>query len=226
LGIDGYRHGWVVVALDDGQRTIAYVPSIRAALAGPFDAAMIDMPIGLPERGNRACDTQGKALLGAAGSRVFLGARRPLFDFQSAADANTWAFSVGKKGISCQLWCLLKKMREVEAAIAPARQSVVLECHPELVFFRLNGGKPVSASKKSPEGVAARTNLLLQDGFAALPDWLQARTRNPFDGRAPGAGKDDVLDACACAIAARDKARRIPEDPPCDAWGLRMEIWF
>jgi predicted RNase H-like nuclease len=44
-------------------------------------------------------------------------------------------------------------------------------------------------------------------------------------------GFDDVLDACALAIIAarrwRGLARRLPaRDPPRDAKGLRMEIWF
>jgi predicted RNase H-like nuclease len=49
-------------------------------------------------------------------------------------------------------------------------------------------------------------------------------------GRALGAKVDDVLDACVAAWTAeriaRDEAKRLPCDPPRDARGLRMEIWF
>ena len=42
-----------------------------------------------------------------------------------------------------------------------------------------------------------------------------------------GAKRDDVLDACAVAIAVRDVAERIPATaPPIDAYRLPMQIWF
>jgi len=42
-----------------------------------------------------------------------------------------------------------------------------------------------------------------------------------------GAKRDDVLDACAVAIAARDMAGSVPEGtPPIDAYQLPMQIWF
>ena len=42
-----------------------------------------------------------------------------------------------------------------------------------------------------------------------------------------GAKRDDVLDACAAAIAARDIAGCVPEGmPPRDAYGLPMQIWL
>jgi predicted RNase H-like nuclease len=41
---------------------------------------------------------------------------------------------------------------------------------------------------------------------------------------------DDLLDAAACALAAErilaGRARRVPDDPPRDSRGLRMEIWY
>jgi predicted RNase H-like nuclease len=42
-----------------------------------------------------------------------------------------------------------------------------------------------------------------------------------------GAKPDDVLDACAVALAARDCAGCVPEgDPSPDAHGVPMQIWF
>ena len=42
-----------------------------------------------------------------------------------------------------------------------------------------------------------------------------------------GAKSDDVLDACAVAIAARDAVGSVPEGtPPRDAYGLAMQIWL
>jgi predicted RNase H-like nuclease len=39
------------------------------------------------------------------------------------------------------------------------------------------------------------------------------------------AKRDDVLDACAVAIAAREPAGSVGS-PPLDAHGLPMQIWF
>jgi predicted RNase H-like nuclease len=58
LGLDGFRNGWVAVWIDGNQRGIAFPANIQDALKIPHDVAMIDMPIGLPDRGNRICDVE------------------------------------------------------------------------------------------------------------------------------------------------------------------------
>jgi predicted RNase H-like nuclease len=87
------------------------------------------------------------------------------------------------------------------------------------VFWRLNGCQPL-AGKKTAQGRAARRALLEQDGFRDLDAWLERRLGT-------GAKPDDVLDACACAIAARDDGHRVPvKDARIDDEGLRMEIRY
>jgi predicted RNase H-like nuclease len=120
--------------------------------------------------------------------------------------------------VSCQLFCISKKIDEVDAVMTPELQKSVLETHPELVFCRLNGSKPLTTGKKKQGGVQQRRALLMSEGFVELDNWLNAR--------APKVARDDVLDACACAIAGRDRKRRIPECPETDSNGLRMEMWF
>ncbi len=90
------------------------------------------------------------------------------------------------------------------------------------MFLRLTQGRPLPR-KKTAEGRALRLSLLVRTGLggvAALMDRLPRRQ----------AGPDDVLDAAACALAARDmlsgRATRLPAAPPVDARGLRMEIWY
>jgi predicted RNase H-like nuclease len=88
------------------------------------------------------------------------------------------------------------------------------------VFFRLNDGKPLP-KKKSEEGDLFRRHLLERQGFRDLDAWLSVKRIGT------GAKRDDVLDACAVALAARDVAKRIPEEaPPIDAYRLPMQIWF
>jgi predicted RNase H-like nuclease len=94
----------------------------------------------------------------------------------------------------------------------------VREVHPELVFLRLNGDAPLP-SKKSEEGDSLRRMLLERSGLRDVDRWLsKARIGT-------GAKRDDVLDACAVALAARELAGSVGSRLP-DAHGVPMQIWF
>ena len=61
------------------------------------------------------------------------------------------------------------------------------------------------------------SNLFLRErGFVKLSKWLTQRYGT-------GVGRDDLIDACACVIAARDSRSRLGGDEV-DVRGLRMEI--
>jgi predicted RNase H-like nuclease len=182
----------------------------------------VDMPIGLPDGGRRGCDLLAREKLGfPRQSSVFLGLRRPLLGFADYPAANAWGKADGA-GLSKQAWNLLGKIRQIDAWITPARQAQVRETHPELVFQRLNGGTP-PPRKATQAGLAARRALLQANGFTRLDAHLDALKPSQ-------AKPDDLLDACACAEAARrmltGAATRLPARPPRDARGLAMEIWF
>jgi predicted RNase H-like nuclease len=222
IGLDGYSKGWVAVRLDaDGTADIDFISDVKGRLEGSFTRAMIDIPIGLPDRGYRNCDLEGRGLLGDNRSRLFTGARRPLLSYQSREDAHAWAKTSDGIGVSCQLFCLLPKIKQIDELMTCDRQKHVGETHPELIFQRLNDGCPLP-SKKSPDGIRLRRKILLENGFASIDAWLDKRLGT-------GAKADDVFDACACALAAKEanEARRLPgkQQAP-DAKGLRMEIWF
>ena len=218
VGVDGCRAGWIAVAIDEaGHADVAVLARIADIAALAPRRAMIDMPIGLPASGRRNCDIAARRLLGAARSRVFLDARRPLLDFADYAQANAWAKRDGK-GISRQLWNILPKIEEVDQFITPDLQDHTLEAHPELVFQRLNGGRALP-SKRSAEGLRQRRALLAAAGFDALDGWIATL-------RGSGAGADDLLDACALALAARTPCGPVACAPETDARGLRMEIWY
>ena len=74
------------------------------------------------------------------------------------------------------------------------------------------------ARKKSELGRNQRVRLLADQGFVKLPKWLAQRYGT-------GVGRDDLIDACACAVAARDSKARLGGDEV-DIRGLRMEINF
>ncbi|HUZ73117.1 MAG TPA: DUF429 domain-containing protein [Stellaceae bacterium] len=219
VGVDGCRAGWIAVTIDArGRREFAVLARFQAIAALNAVRAMIDMPIGLPDTGYRACDRAARLLLGAARSRVFLGARRPLLGYRhDYRAAHAWAKADGK-GLSRQCFNILNKIAEVDALMTPVRQAAIREAHPELVFQRLSGGTALPP-KKSPEGRRRRRDLVAAHGFDAIDRWLAALGGS-------GARPDDLLDACALALAAAAPHGTVPCRAETDARGLKMEIWY
>jgi predicted RNase H-like nuclease len=220
LGLDGYSRGWVAVRIDGTRRQLLALGSVAELLTMSFDRAGIDMPIGLPGRGLRECDLEARMMLRPHASRVFTGARRGLWDHASHAAANQALKRRAEPGVSIQLWNLGPKILEIDAVMTQRLQQRIREVHPELVFLRLNSGRPLP-SKKTEEGNSERMKLLKREGFTELKDWI---ARKPA-----GAKADDILDACAVAIAARDFASGhvLPRDgTQKDERGLKMQIWY
>ena len=85
------------------------------------------------------------------------------------------------------------------------------------IFWRRNKGRV--KNKKTDAGRKERIALLKPHGFDQIETWLEDR-------RGTGIGRDDLIDACACALAAQEHNERIPSAPPEDCRGLRMEMWY
>lgn len=220
VGLDGYSRGWVAVRIDGAKRELHLLASFPELLDLTFDRAGVDMPIGLPDSGERACDLAARAMLRPHASRVFTGARRGLWRHPSHDEANRVLKARGEKGVSIQLWHLGPKIGEIDAVMTAHTQKRIREAHPELVFLRLNFGRPLPA-KKSAEGLALRVRLLRREGFSEIGRWTQS-VRG-------GIKPDDIVDACAAAIAARDfgQGNVLPRGvAPKDAKGLKMQIWY
>jgi predicted RNase H-like nuclease len=215
FGFDGFRRGWVAACIDDqGNQGFDYSSDLSRLLSMPHQRAMIDMPIGLKMSGHRRCDISARELVGAS---VFLGARRNLWEFSDQASANQyyWRHEGPGMGVSCQLWNIKDKIREVDDFITPDRQATIGEAHPELIFRKL-GNQVRLQGKKTELGRDQRIKLLADQGFVKLSSWLAQRYGT-------GIGRDDLIDACACAVAARDSNARLGGDEV-DSRGLRMEI--
>lgn len=224
LGLDGYKGGWVAVRIEGNSQTIHFLKQVDEIVGLGFDRVAIDIPIGLPDPdwSDRKCDTEARGKLSPHWQRVFLDARRELWESNLSYDQlNASLVAREKRKITKQMWFLRDKIREVDKFVLANRHLDVVEAHPELVFLRLNNGAPL-ASKKSATGVLLRTKLLKGE-FSINLDWIGVDPRNLK------AGIDDVLDACACAIAARDVHLNncIPKGKaPADAHGLPMQIWY
>jgi len=219
IGLDGFRKGWVAVLLHGDRQEISFHRDVIEALSRPFDRVGIDIPIGMTDDGERACDLLAREKLRPHSSRVFTGARRWLWtEFSDPDRANRDAVRRGQKRVSRQLWHLGPKIMEVDSFLRANRSHDIREVHPELVFLRLNDGSPLP-SKRSETGIDLRRSLLKREGIGDIDRWLA--------GERSGAKRDDVLDACAVAIAARDIIGCVPEGmPPRDAYGMPMQIWF
>jgi predicted RNase H-like nuclease len=218
IGIDGFRWGWVAAWIDKrGNQGFDYSPDLERLLGLPHVRAMIDMPIGLPTCGVRTCDQNARKCLGTS---VFTGVRRDFWLFESQARANESYRATGQPGISAQLWSIRDKIRQVDAAMTPQRQRTLCETHPELAFRRLS--KEVTLEgKHSAVGRNQRIALVRDAGFTAIDRWLGRR-------HGTGMGRDDLLDACVCALVARDSSEWIPavrpsSTPRASAWRCGFE---
>lgn len=221
IGLDGFGKGWVAVTIDGDRHSIDFIGNVSWLAAQRFTRVAIDIPIGLGDDGVRSCDQLARKKLSPHGSRVFSGGRRWLWqEFTDPDLANAEADKRGQKKVSRQLWHLGPKIMEVDGFVRAHRQHDIREAHPELVFLRLNGNVPL-LSKHTEEGLALRHRLLMANGFSDLDDWLTLRRART------GAQRDDVLDACAVALAARDCTGCLPEgNAPRDALGVPQQIWF
>ncbi len=228
-GVDGCKSGWIVAYRREewdeiGTVAVAAVAELFRELRDPNIIA-IDIPIGLTESGARDCDLAARSCLGQPrGTSVFPAPIRPLIASSSYAEANALSQQIQSGGISQQAWAIYPKIREVDALLQarPALRERIVEVHPEVSFCHWNGGVPIVAGKRTPEGAAIRRALI--DGHFGASVFAEARLRHS---RAQVAD-DDLADAFAALWTAERIARgesvSLPADPPRDATGLPMRI--
>jgi len=146
----------VVATADERLERInfAVVQSLESIVRGSATGGIvaIDVPIGLPEAGDRACDRSARRLLGVPrASSVFPAPCRAALSGSTYAEACLLNEAACGSRISRQTFNILPKIREVDGLMTPILQLRVRECHPELVFALLsaNGGSETSAGSHS-----------------------------------------------------------------------------
>ena len=233
-GIDGCRAGWVlatarlpvaelgtspaggselsVVVLSDLESVAAALRSGRMAAAG------IDMPIGLPGSGPRACDREARRMLGPRRSSVFPAPARAVLGASTYEEACEISRRVGGRAISKQLYNILPKIDEVDRLLTQTSSLTphLFEMCPELSFTVMSGA-PMRHNKRTPEGRAERMEALR----SALADVTPLAEPPPS-----GATPDDVLDALAGTWTARRRAAGscLRLGGEVDVTGLRLEV--
>ena len=231
-GVDGCRGGWVVVWLHLREAAIVeysleYVGRFADVVLHRLKPKIVavDMPIGLLSRrepGGRTCDRDARKLLGRRASSIF---SPPIRGQLSATRYEQVRFG----GLSRQAFHLIPKIREIDLLMPPSLQRTVFEAHPELAFMMLTD-RPMKWNKKTPKGQGERLQALARTNtwpFTILRQELGSLLE-PFPKRI--LVSDDVMDAWALAWTAYrlylKKGNRVPQHPPKDQKGLRMEIWF
>lgn len=243
-GVDGCAGGWVaaVLAPDAGEPEIAVHRRFADLLEFlPADAIIaVDMPIGLPERcgpGGRGPEALVRPFLGQRQSSVFSIPSRAAVEATEGIyrDRAQWYEDHGRasavarqtsdppRGVSVQAYGIFARIRELDALLCADAILCdrIVEAHPELAFWRMNGRQALSLPKKvkgavHQPGMEERRRLLAMEGLS----WPGPPPR--------GAGADDVLDALAVLTVARrhatGEAVSYPSPPLRDAHGLPIAI--
>ena len=226
-GADGCRAGWVVLR-QDGSGPVE-VAIVRGAVdliesVRTDGLLLVDVPVGLPERGARQADRLARQFLGwPRMCSVFSAPIRPVLGAADWAAASRIRRQVEGKGMSRQAWGIEPKVREMDAAVRALdnSQSRVREGHPE-VSFAAWAGQPMQYAKKRAAGRTEREALINARYGKDAVESLWPRIRGQ------GVARDDLVDAFAMLWSAErlaaGQAEVLPTAPEYDATGLRMEI--
>jgi predicted RNase H-like nuclease len=229
VGVDGCKGGWIAIVWDFESRTLwpEIHPRLSDIAAAHSDAAAmaIDIPIGLSHTGIRACDFQARARLGLPRSTsVFPPPIPDLLACTSFAEATAVSRARIGRGISIQSFSIIDKIREANEFITVANQDRWFEMHPEVSFWALAGGRPMTYPKRKAAGYEERRALLERAMEVELPERTEA---SGWDRRAK---PDDLLDATVAAWSAWRKAtgqaKSLGDPSEVDDLGLRMEMVY
>lgn len=221
FGVDGCLGGWIGAAVSAGRLVGLYLASEFAALVDALGALgkaastplLVDMPMGLPDRGQRQLEQQLRELLPARRkSSVFGVPCRSVLGATSHGEASTQQRLACGHGLSIQSYGLLPKIAELDRYLRSAPPAVAAQCyesHPELAFARF-AGETLLPPKRTAAGRAARRRLLVELGLQGVDAHTDVRHGEVavvpvlanVTVRRPRCAEDDALDAIALAMLA------------------------
>lgn len=229
-GADGCKAGWICVTRDQGTGVVrsGVYPDANALIFQQPEPVVLalDIPIGLSEAGPRLCDQEArKCLAPLRHSSVFSPPVRSALHAETRTRASTLMQMRDGRRVSVQAWGIVPKIREVDTILcaAPQLQGRVREAHPEVSFWSWNRNRPMAFGKRTRAGREERRRLVRKSfGHAFEP------IRRLY--RASDVADDDILDAVALLWTAqrieRGGSESLPQKPPTDEAGLRMEIVY
>jgi predicted RNase H-like nuclease len=230
-GVDACSAGWLCIARrqDTGAIRTAVYGSTATLLAQRPEPEIIaiDIPIGLSDAGPRQCDERARQILGyPRSSRVFSAPIRPALDAETREEACQITMQFDQRRVGVQAWTVFAKVRQLDQLLRAdaALRGRVIEVHPEICFSAWNRGHAMRYTKKRTQGRTDRRGLVeAHFGPQALAQVRQQYKKKKVT-------DDDIHDAFAALWTAErfiaKQAHVLPEQPPCDAMGLPMAIWF
>lgn len=228
-GVDGCPSGWFRICreTESGELRFDVVKNVRDLVRRdpqPSTVAL-DMPIGLPAAGDRACDKAARRAIGPRRSSVFPVPIRPAIAATTRQEASAITLGIDGRRVGLQTWAILPKIRSVDEALAHDEvvRATLREVHPEVSFWAWNACKAMKRHKKKG-GLAERVSL----AEAWLGPGILKRARGIY--LKQELGDDDVVDAIAALWTAHriaeGTATTLPDSPPTDETALPMEIVF
>lgn len=215
-GVEPARDGWLVVTGRlMGATLVAGDAHVAAKFTDVLDARpsyqviALHAPVGLPDDdspGGRECDRAARKLLGWPRQAAIVSppSRAELLAAGAAARHHE---------------STLRHVAEIDETVAAYWQRTVYECNPELSFYELNSGSPLTFGKHSQLGEKERLSLL---------EARMGGVERIMGTRLPGVRRHQLIDACGSLWTARRIAGRalasLPLDPQWDEQGRRMEI--
>ena len=241
VGVDGCRGGWFSVGFDsDGGYTFEAFDTFGKLLDCYADAKLIlvDIPIGLTEGcKGRAADREARKKLNPRGSTVFPTPTRQTAqqatkspdDYDGAVNVE---FNLTGKKITKQAFAIAPKIAEVDKLMLARGKDAkpcVREVHPELCFWGLNRGNPLTSKKKRVAGRKDRLRVLQSVEGRAEEIFKEACGKFQKKVADKDIARDDILDALVAAVVARHghgKLQSVPNVPQKDPKGLPMEMVY
>ena len=232
VGLDWASNGWFGVILDDGEWETEVFPSVWSVWKYHSDAAqiLIGASIGLPADARRACDVEARRALGSHGASVLYTPVRDAVYCRTLDEAKAVNEAAADFSIQNQAWSTVPRVREVDEFLDmyPSARDRLVETHPEVCFYALNGRQPLAESIRTAAGIRRRTELLADEYPLAGEICDAAIERYTTPDYAPSVGgAGDVVDAVVAAVTARrgpEGWTTLPEAPPTDDRGLPMRI--
>ena len=229
-GIDGCKAGWILITFSENPsyRVLRTNSELEHAF-DEFDRIFIDMPIGLEDENyTRECDQLLRKKLGPEyASSVFSPPIRPALHAPSYVEANMQSYEYTEKKLTLQSWNITPKIRLLDDMLQAQTelQNKVFESHPELLFMKLNGGM-IYQKKNTKKGLRHRLSLIV-DREEIADDFFRD-IKEEF--RRNEVGEDDIVDAMALALGAKQSAedgiKTLPEQPEHDSMGLIKAIHY
>lgn len=227
-GVDGCSAGWIAVIETSGEihgEVFSNLESLAIGLQTTSIVA-IDIPIGLPDAGDRLCDHQARKFLGSPrASSVFPVPVRGVLQSQNYTEACSAHREIDTRGLSQQAYAILPKIRETDEYLEQVSGGTFSLCefHPEVSFAAWNGDRPMQFAKKKPEGRIERHSLVNRTWPGVYESIRASIPRKD-------AKDDDILDAFAGLWTAKRIAlgysSRLPADACFDQRGREMCIHY